>query len=62
MMQIKESMNIPILAEGVETKEQLDYLKGIGCELVQGYYFSEPVDAERFERFIVEMIAQQNDY
>lgn len=36
-----------VVAEGVETLEQLNYLQGIGCDIVQGYFFSKPVDAER---------------
>lgn len=36
------------VAEGVETKEQLDFLKGAGCHWVQGFYFSKPIPAEDF--------------
>ncbi len=57
MMQIKDSLGVPVVAEGVETKEQLDLLKEMGCDIVQGYYFSKPVPAEEFEKFIEEKIA-----
>jgi len=43
-----------VVAEGVETKEQIDALKSLGCEIVQGYYFSRPVPAKEFEQFIKE--------
>jgi len=37
-----------VIAEGVETKEQLDFLRGEGCRQVQGYYFSKPLPADLF--------------
>lgn len=42
-------LNIPLLCEGVETKEQVDFLKSIGCHLVQGFYFAKPMAIENFE-------------
>lgn len=39
----------PVIAEGVETKEQADFLVSVGCELMQGYYFSKPINREAFE-------------
>ena len=38
------------IAEGVETKEQLEYLKNVGCDLVQGYVFDKPLPADAFEQ------------
>lgn len=35
-------LQIPVVAEGVETKEQVEFLHGLGCEYIQGYYFSKP--------------------
>lgn len=43
-------LNIEVVAEGIETKEQLDFLKEIHCGSVQGYYFSKPVPVDVFER------------
>jgi EAL domain-containing protein (putative c-di-GMP-specific phosphodiesterase class I) len=40
-------LNLEVVAEGVETQEQFEYLKNQGCDYVQGYYFSEPVSAEK---------------
>ncbi|MDO4522242.1 MAG: EAL domain-containing protein [Eubacteriales bacterium] len=42
VVQMAKRLGIQTLAEGVETKEQYEYLRGIGCEKVQGYYFSRP--------------------
>ncbi|MDH5765981.1 MAG: EAL domain-containing protein, partial [Gammaproteobacteria bacterium] len=41
-------MNLSVLAEGVETEGQLQFLKKIGCDEVQGYYYSKPLAAEDF--------------
>ena len=41
-----------ITAEGVETKEQTDFLKSINCDEIQGYYFSRPLSAEALEAFL----------
>ena len=46
---IARSLKIPVIAEGVETETQLRLLKEMGCELVQGYYFSRPLPAPEFE-------------
>jgi len=42
------SLNLTVIAEGVETKQQLEFLQAKGCEQIQGYYFSRPVVAEQF--------------
>lgn len=42
-----KALGLQIVAEGVETQEQLEYLHGLGCDLVQGYYFSKPVPANQ---------------
>ena len=36
------------VAEGVETVEQLDFLRSLGCDYFQGYLFSPPVDSKKF--------------
>ena len=41
-VRMAKNLGIKTLAEGVETKEQMDFLKGIGCEKVQGFYFGKP--------------------
>jgi EAL domain-containing protein (putative c-di-GMP-specific phosphodiesterase class I) len=46
---IAENLNIPVIAEGVETEAQLLLLKQMGCTLVQGYYFSRPLHPSDFE-------------
>ena len=54
IIDIADYLHVPVVAEGVETQEQYLVLKAMGCEYVQGYYFSRPVPPEEFDRFLVE--------
>ena len=49
------NMNIEIVAEGVETKEQLDFLREHNCNMIQGYYYSKPLDKENLLVYIKKM-------
>ena len=49
---IAKFLKIPAVAEGVETQSQLDTLKGMGCQIIQGYFFSKPVPPKDFAPFI----------
>ncbi len=60
IISIAKKLNVLVVAEGVETKEQLSKLKKMGCEIVQGYYFSRPVTADEFEKTIIEKSYNQN--
>lgn len=46
------SMNLRVLAEGVETKQQLALLGSLGCDEAQGYFFSQPMPAEKFVQML----------
>ncbi|MGI5984895.1 MAG: EAL domain-containing protein [Oscillospiraceae bacterium] len=46
-------LGIPVVAEGVETKDQIDFLRTLGCDMVQGYYYSRPVTREDYEKLII---------
>ena len=52
MIDIARLLNVPVIAEGVETKEQMELLKELGCDIIQGYYFSKPLSAEDFSALI----------
>lgn len=49
IIHMAHSLGLHTIAEGVETIEQLDYLRAQGCDEIQGYYYSKPLPAEQFE-------------
>ena len=54
VMDIAESLGIRTIAEGVEDKETVDFLKSVGCNTIQGYYFSKPLPEEEFVKKFTE--------
>ena len=54
MVEMIKRMNLPIVMEGVETKEELDAMLEIGASYIQGFYFSEPLTKEQFLDFLKE--------
>ena len=52
MIAMAHSLSLDVCAEGTETKDQLDFLRRYDCDRVQGYYYSPPVPADKFEPFI----------
>jgi diguanylate cyclase (GGDEF)-like protein len=49
---LARSLRMKVVAEGVETREQLNYLRVNGCDEIQGYYLSEPITADEMSRFL----------
>jgi len=49
---IARFLNVPLVAEGVETEEQLRLCKKAGCSIIQGYYFAPPLPAKEFEKLL----------
>ena len=52
ILKMAESLKMQAIAEGVETKEQVEFLKSIGCKYVQGFYYSKPLPVDEFEKLI----------
>ena len=52
IVRLTRGLNIPVLAEGVETQSQADFLMKIGCSLAQGYLYSKPISADTFEKML----------
>ncbi len=52
MLDIAKSLKVKVVAEGVETREQYDLLKNVGCDVIQGFYFSMPCVPSEFEKLI----------
>lgn len=46
-------LDLPVIAEGVEEKQQVDFLRIVGCEYVQGFYFAKPMPVEEYEQLIM---------
>ena len=60
-------LDLPIIAEGVETKQQADFLLSIGCDYMQGYYFARPMPAEELEALMQqdsggEIVRRETEY
>lgn len=51
-VRMAKQLGLAVIAEGVETKEQLEFLESIECDKVQGYYYSRPIPVNEFEEFI----------
>ena len=49
IIEMSHKLNMKVVAEGIETKEQVEYLKNIKCDMIQGYYFERPLQMEEFE-------------
>lgn len=52
-------LNLSVVAEGVETKEQLEHLRNLGCDYIQGYYLAKPMDPADFEALLRQQIPEQ---
>ena len=50
IINLSKQLGMPVISEGVETKEQVDYLSDFGCDMFQGYYFAKPMDVASFEK------------
>lgn len=50
VIQMAKALDMPVIAEGVEEKKQVQMLKRLGCNYIQGYYFAKPMPQEDYER------------
>jgi diguanylate cyclase len=52
IVSLAHSLHLKVIAEGVETDEQLTFLRGLGCDQYQGFHCSPPVPADEFEKMM----------
>lgn len=51
-IRLAKKLNMKIVAEGIEKKEQVEFLAAQGCDMIQGYYFAKPVPVGEFEKML----------
>jgi diguanylate cyclase (GGDEF)-like protein/PAS domain S-box-containing protein len=54
IISMAHNLNLKVVAEGVETQEQVEFLRSIGCDLIQGFYYSYPLRVQDFETICLE--------
>lgn len=54
ILDMAEKLNIHTVAEGIETRQQMEYIKTVNCDTIQGYFFSRPLPVEEFETWFRE--------
>lgn len=54
IVRMAKLLNISTVAEGVETAEQLEFVRNVGCDKIQGYYFSRPLKQDEYAKLIAE--------
>ena len=52
IIEMAHTMDIKIIAEGAETKEQVEFLRDNGCDYIQGYYFYKPMPEKEFVKLL----------
>ena len=57
IIDVASDLGMKVVAEGVEDQDQVDFLKSVHCDIIQGYYFSKPLRAEEFEELLKETCA-----
>lgn len=60
IIELGHTLRFDVLAEGVETAEQLALLKDMACDYYQGYYYSKPLPAEAFRQLLLQQAASQH--
>lgn len=54
MIELAHRLHLTAIAEGVETQEQFETIQKLGCDIIQGFYFSKPLPKEEFEQYVIE--------
>lgn len=60
-VRMAKQLGMSVIAEGVETKDQLEFLRSIECDIAQGYYFSRPISTDDYEVFMNNNLAEHSE-
>ena len=60
IVQMAHGLDIRVVCEGAERKEQVDFLRAIECDIVQGYYYSKPMPMEEYEKYLLQFDLKSN--
>ena len=60
IIELAHALELSVIAEGAETSEEVEQLRALGCDIVQGFYFARPMPARDFESFFQSHIAQNS--
>lgn len=55
VIKMAESLDMTVIAEGVEEKHQVEFLSGLGCDYIQGYYFAKPMPQAQYQELVNEL-------
>lgn len=55
IIQLARNFDMTVVAEGVETKDQLDIITQLGCDVIQGYYYSKPLEMREFREYVARL-------
>lgn len=61
VIRMAESLDMMVIAEGVEEKHQVDFLNDLGCDYIQGYYFGRPMSQDQYEKLTNHKEEEQRD-
>ena len=56
IISLSHSLGIAVVAEGVESKEQVEYLKSVHCDTIQGYYYSKPYEFNKIKNMFSKVL------
>ena len=56
VVQMAKWLGTPVIAEGVETAEQADYMKSLGCNYIQGFLYSKPIPEDEFRKMLLQTV------
>jgi diguanylate cyclase (GGDEF)-like protein/PAS domain S-box-containing protein len=62
IIEVAHKMNVRVVAEGVETEDQMTFLRSRGCDEMQGYLFSKPLPSDKFEQLVMSMLPSAEDH